>query len=319
MPAGARGVRRRARGRRSPTPSPTPARTRARSSAGARPGSLRRIDAPLAWLRPPCVMGVLNVTPDSLWMGSGALGPQEARARVAAMAADGAAVCDVGAESTRPGSEPVPPAEQLRRLAGVLEAMRDGGLALPVSIDTSSARVAEAALDAGAVMVNDVSAGRRDPDLLPLAGARGAAVCLVHMRGTPRDMQRDPRYDDVVGEVEGHLRERLDAAVAAGVPAERVLLDPGIGFAKRLEHNLALLAATARLAAIGRPVLVGVSRKSMFKLLLGREVHERMPASIAAGLAAVARGASVLRVHDVRETADALAVWRAVEAAGEPG
>lgn len=264
-------------------------------------------------------MGVLNVTPDSLWMGAGPLGPAEARERIAAMAAAGAAICDVGAESTRPGSDPVEAAEQLRRLDGVLAAMRDGGVALPVSIDTSSARVADAALDAGAVMVNDVSAGRRDPDLLPVAGERGAAVCLVHMRGTPRDMQQDPRYEDVVAEVSDHLAERMEAAVAAGVRRDDIVLDPGLGFAKRVEHNLALLAATGRLAGLGRPVLVGASRKSMFKLMLGRPVEERLPASLAAGLAAVARGAAVLRVHDVRETADALAVWRAVEAAGAGG
>ncbi|WP_217921719.1 dihydropteroate synthase [Miltoncostaea oceani] len=271
---------------------------------------------PLSWLDPPCVMGILNVTPDSLWGGDGPLPATDAVARLRAMAADGAAICDVGAESTRPGADPVPPEEQLARLAGVLTAVRDDPPPIALSIDTSSAAVAAAALDAGAALVNDVTAGRGDPAMLPLVAERGAAICLVHMRGDPRTMQSDPRYGDVVGEVRDHLARRLDAAVDAGIPEEHVILDPGLGFGKRLEHNLALLAGVPALAALGRPVLIGVSRKSMFAALLGREVGERMPASVAAGLAAVARGAAVLRVHDVRETHDALAVWRAVEEAG---
>jgi dihydropteroate synthase len=232
------------------------------------------------------------------------------------MRGDGAVICDVGAESTRPGSDPVPPEEQLRRLAGVLDAMRGEAAGVPVSVDTSSARVAEAALDAGAVLVNDVTAGRGDPDLLPLVAERGAAVCLVHMRGTPRTMQADPRYGDVVAEVRDHLEERLHAAEGAGVPRERVVLDPGIGFGKTLQHNLALLAGVPAFASLGAPVLVGASRKGMIGALTGRDVEARMAGSLGAGLAAVARGAAVLRVHDVRETADALAVWRAVEGAG---
>ena len=267
---------------------------------------------PLAWLHAPCVMGILNVTPDSLWGGEGPIGEAEAVERMRRLADDGAAICDVGAESTRPGADPVPPDEQLRRLAGVLAAMRAGAAPLAVSVDTSSAVVAEAALDAGAVLVNDVTAGRGDPALLPLVGERGAAICLVHMRGTPRTMQADPRYGDVVSEVRDHLAERMRAAAEAGVPAERVIVDPGIGFGKTLEHNLALLAGVPALARLGRPVLIGVSRKGMFAKLLGREVDDRLPASIAAGLAAVARGAAVLRVHDVRETTDALRVWGAV-------
>jgi dihydropteroate synthase len=258
-------------------------------------------------------MGILNVTPDSLWGGVGAPDPEAALARLDAMAADGAAICDVGAESTRPGADPVPADEQLRRLSGVLRAVRVAPPPLALSIDTSAAPVAEAALDAGFVLVNDVTAGQADPALLPLVAERGAAVCLVHMRGDPRTMQREPRYDDVVAEVREHLERRMQAAVDAGIAEERVILDPGIGFGKTLEHNLALLAGVPALAGLGRPVLIGVSRKSMFRRLLGREVGERMPASIAAGLAAVARGAAVLRVHDVRETVDALRVWAAVE------
>jgi dihydropteroate synthase len=261
-------------------------------------------------------MGILNVTPDSLWAGRGPLAPGDALARVAAMAADGAAICDVGAESTRPGSQPVPPREQLERLRGVLDAVRGAPPPIALSIDTSSAEVAAAAIDAGAVLVNDVTAGRADADLLPLVADRSAAVCLVHMRGTPLTMQDDPSYADVVAEVRDHLEGRMQAAVAAGVPEERILLDPGIGFGKTLHHNLALLAGVPALASLGRPVLIGVSRKGMFGRLLGRELGDRMPASVAAGLAAVARGAAVLRVHDVRETSDALRVWRAVGEAG---
>ena len=272
---------------------------------------------PLAWLSPPCVMGVLNVTPDSLWGGAGAIDTEVALARLERMAADGAAICDVGAESTRPGADPVDADVQLARLSGVLRALRVAPAPLALSIDTSLAPVAAAALDAGFALVNDVTAGRADPALLPTVAERGAAVCLVHMRGDPRTMQSDPRYGDVVREVRDHLAARLAAAVDAGVPEERVLLDPGIGFGKTLEHNLALLAGLPALAGLGRPLLVGVSRKGMFGTLLGRDVDERMPASVAGGLAAVARGAAVLRVHDVRDTVDALAVWTAVAAAEE--
>ena len=261
-------------------------------------------------------MGIVNVTPDSLWGGGGPMDPEGALAILDRMAADGAAVCDVGAESTRPGAEPVDPGEQLARLSGVLRALGVAESPLALSIDTAAAPVAEAALDAGFGLVNDITAGRGDPRLLPLVAERGAAVCLVHMQGEPRTMQRDPAYGDVVAEVRDFLAARLDAAVAAGVPEERVILDPGIGFGTTLEHNLAHLAGVPALAELGRPVLIGVSRKGMFGRLLGREVGERMPASVAAGLAAVARGAAVLRVHDVRETVDALRVWSAVGAAG---
>ena len=272
---------------------------------------------PLSWLSAPCVMGILNVTPDSLWGADGPIAPGPAMERLARMAADGAAICDVGAESTRPGSDPVGAGDQLARLDGVLRAIRDASPAIALSVDTSLAPVAEAALDAGAVLVNDVTAGRGDPDLLPLVAERGAAVCLVHMRGAPRTMQSDPRYGDVVGEVRDALAVRLEAAVAAGVPAERVILDPGIGFGKTLAHNLALLAGIPALAELGCPILVGASRKSMFGDLLGRAVDDRLAASVAAGLAAVERGAAVLRVHDVRETVDALRVWSAI-ATGAP-
>ncbi len=267
---------------------------------------------PLTWLRAPCVMGILNATPDSLWGGEGALAPGPAMERLARMADDGAAICDIGAESTRPGAEPVGAADQLARLDGVLRAVREAPPSIALSVDTSLAPVAEAALDAGAVLVNDVTAGRADPGLLPLVAERGAAVCLVHMLGPPRTMQSDPRYEDVLAQLRDHLAERLGAAVDAGIPEGHVILDPGLGFGKTLAHNLALLAGVGGLASLGRPILIGVSRKSMFASLLGRDVDERLPASLAAGLAAVARGAAVLRVHDVRETVDAVRVWGAV-------
>jgi len=276
------------------------------------PDTLLRIADPLAWLDAPCVMGILNVTPDSFSDAGRHADPEGALARLQEIAIDGAAICDVGGESTRPGATAVPEDEELRRLGPVLAAVRERGAPLPLSIDTSKAAVAEAALDAGATVVNDVTAGRADPRLLPLAAERGAAVCLLHMQGTPATMQDDPRYDDVVAEVRDFLAARLEAAVEAGVPAERVLLDPGIGFGKTLQHNLSLLAGLPVLAALGRPLVVGVSRKGMLGRLLGRESGERLAGSLAAGLAAVARGAAVLRAHDVRETVDAVRVWRAV-------
>jgi len=265
-------------------------------------------------------MGVLNVTPDSFSDGGDFIDAPRAVARLAEIAAEGAAICDVGAESTRPGSAPVGADEELRRLEPVFAALAPFGAeappALPVSIDTSKASVADAALRAGAVLVNDVTAGRADPDLLPLVADRNAALCLVHMLGEPRTMQEAPRYDDVVDEVRAFLEARLDAAVRAGVAEGRVLLDPGIGFGKRLGDNLALLRGLRTLAAVGRPIVVGVSRKSMFGTLLGRAVDERMAGSLAAGLLAVDEGAAVLRVHDVRETTDALRVWQAVRSGG---
>lgn len=271
--------------------------------------------AALGWLAPPCVMGVVNVTPDSFSDGGDHMGVNAARVTVDRMAADGAAIVDVGAESTRPGAERVPAPEQLRRLEPLLEDLRARPPAAAISIDTTHAAVAAAALDAGAVLVNDVSAGREDPDLLPLAAGRGAAVCLMHMRGQPKDMQERPEYDDVVAEVLAFLEARMAAAVAAGVPEDRILLDPGIGFGKTLEHNLALMAALPRIAGLGRPVMVGASRKGMIGLLTGRPVEGRLAGSLGAALAAVAGGAAVVRVHDVAQTVDALRVWTAVAGA----
>jgi len=270
------------------------------------------VAAPLDWLRPPCVMGILNVTPDSFSDGGRHLSGDAALARASALAEQGAAVIDAGAESTRPGAAPVSADVQLSRLAPLLAAAREGAVPCSLSIDTTSARVAAAGLDAGAVLVNDVSAGRDDPDLLPIVADHGAAVCLLHMRGHPGDMQHDPRYADVVGEVVDFLSARIDAARAAGIADDAILIDPGIGFGKTLEHNLALLGAVGRLAELGPPVVVGVSRKGMFGTLLGRPVEERLAGSLGAALAAVAGGAAVVRAHDVRETVDAVTAWQAV-------
>ena len=272
-------------------------------------GSLGAMSDPLSWLRAPCVMGILNATPDSLWGGSGALEPAAAMERLDRMVRDGAAICDVGAESTRPGSEPVGAAEQLARLDGVLRAVRENPPAIALSVDTSLASVAAAALDAGAVLVNDVTAGRGDPDLLPLVAERGAGICLVHMRGDPRTMQADPRYADVVGEVAAFLQERAAFAIARGVAPERIQVDPGIGFGKTLEHNLELLRRLDEIAALGFPVVVGVSRKSFLGALTGRQAPaSRVAATVAANVLAFERGGRIFRVHDVAATVDALKV-----------
>jgi dihydropteroate synthase len=290
---------------------------------GAVPGGARHaveyarsvVAAPLDWLRQPCVMGILNVTPDSFSDGGRHLDGAAAIARAEAIAGEGAAIIDAGAESTRPGAEPVPADVQLSRLAPLFAAAREGAIPCPLSIDTTSARVAAAGLDAGAVLVNDVSAGRDDPDLLPVVAEHAAAVCLLHMRGRPGDMQDDPRYADVVGEVADFLAERIDAARAAGIADDAILIDPGIGFGKTLEHNLSLLRAVDRLAELGPPVVIGVSRKGMFGSLLGRPVDERLAGSLGAALAALAGGAAIIRAHDVRETVDAVTAWCAVRSA----
>jgi len=260
------------------------------------------------------VMGVLIVTPDSFSDGGAFLDPAAARSQAERMAAEGADVIDVGAESTRPGSGRVPASEQIARLREVLPAAVASGAI--VSIDTTRADVARFALDAGARMVNDVSAGRDDPALLALAAERGAPVVLMHMLGEPKSMQADPQYDDVVAEVRAFLAGRMDAAVAAGVRRERILVDPGIGFGKRLEHNLALLAGVGELAALGVAVLVGPSRKRFIGELSGEPAPaSRLPGTLAACLAARRRGATVFRVHDVGALRQALAVHDAIDRA----
>jgi dihydropteroate synthase len=252
-------------------------------------------------------MGVLNVTPDSFSDGGRFLEASAAVQHGVRLAEEGADLLDVGGESTRPGSEPVAESEELRRVVPVVEEL-GGSLGLRLSIDTSKAAVATAAIAAGASYVNDVTALRADPEMADaVAGAR-VEVCLVHMRGEPRTMQQDPRYDDVVSEVKGFLEERLGFAVAQGIAEDRIWLDPGIGFGKTLEHNLELLRRLGELAEIGRPLVVGASRKRFLGALTGRPEGGRLAGSLAAAVLAFERGAAMLRVHDVAATRDALAV-----------
>jgi dihydropteroate synthase len=251
------------------------------------------------------IMGVVNVTPDSFSDGGRYLDARTAIGHGEQLAAEGAAILDVGGESTRPGADPVSEQEELRRVVPVVEGL--AGVAR-ISIDTSKVAVAAAALDAGADYVNDVTAFRSDPGLARLVAERGVDCCLMHMLGTPRTMQRDPRYDDVVSEVKAFLEARLAYAVGEGVAEQRVMLDPGIGFGKTVEHNLELIRRLDEIVAIGRPVVFGVSRKSFLGKLTGREVGERAVATAAANVLALERGASIFRVHDVPETVDALTV-----------
>ena len=265
-------------------------------------------------------MGVVNVTPDSFSDGGLYLDAEAAIAQGERLAREGASVLDVGGESTRPGADPVPAEEELRRVVPVIEGLAAAGTGAALSIDTTKADVAQAALDAGATIVNDVSALRFDPALAGLVAERGAGCCLMHMLGEPRTMQQEPRYDDVVSEVKGFLEERLAFAVGEGVAEERVWLDPGIGFGKTVEHNLALLRRLDEIVAIGRPVVVGTSRKSFLgKLTGGRPEGERLPGTIATNVLALERGARVFRVHDVAPVADALAVAAATVGAGDGG
>ena len=256
-------------------------------------------------------MGVVNVTPDSFSDGGLYGSAGEAAEAARGMLSDGAALVDVGGESTRPGSDPVPPDEELLRVVPVLELLAGS----PVSVDTSRADVARQALALGAAMVNDVTALRRDPELAAVVAEAGADVCLMHMQGEPRTMQAAPHYDDVVSEVAAFLEKRLAFAVAAGIPEERVCLDPGIGFGKTPDQNLELVRRLDRIVAIGRPVLVGLSRKStLARVLDGPEARVGTDAaSVGAAVAAFDRGATLFRVHDVRSHVEALAAAAAVE------
>jgi dihydropteroate synthase len=255
----------------------------------------------------PLLMGVLNVTPDSFSDG-GLFRDQEAAVEHGRRLVDeGADIVDVGGESTRPGAEPVGEEEELARTAGVVERLHRASEAR-ISIDTTKVEVARAALAAGADIVNDVSAFRAEPELAGLVAARGADCCLMHMLGEPRTMQEDPRYDDVVAEVKAFLEQRLDFAVAAGVAEDRVWLDPGIGFGKTLEHNLELLRRLDEIVAIGRPVVIGTSRKSYLARLTGGGRVGPLAATVASNVLAYERGASVFRVHDVAEVGQALKV-----------
>jgi dihydropteroate synthase len=259
------------------------------------------------------VMGIVNVTPDSFSDGGLFLEAEAAIERGLLLADEGAGILDVGGESTRPGAEPVPADVELERVLPVVEGLARAGHR--VSIDTTKLEVAEAALRAGATIVNDVSAFRFSPGLAALVADAGASCVLMHMLGEPRTMQADPRYGDVVSEVKSFLEERLAFATAEGVAEELVWLDPGIGFGKTVEHNLELLRRLDEIVAIGRPVVVGTSRKSFLgKLAGGRDEGERLPGTIATNVIALERGASVFRVHDVAPVADALAVAAATVA-----
>jgi len=246
------------------------------------------------------VMGVINVTPDSFFPASRMLSPRLAMECAQRMVADGADIVDIGGESSRPGSSPISSGEELERVLPVLEKIR-AECDVVLSVDTTKADVAREALERGASIINDISALRADPDMATVAAERGAYVVLMHMQGTPRTMQATPEYDDVTGEVLEFLGERVREATKRGIARERLFIDPGIGFGKRLEHNLSLLRDIDRFAAIGLPVLVGVSRKSFLGELLDLPASERLEATLAAQAVAVALGADILRVHDVRE------------------
>jgi dihydropteroate synthase len=254
------------------------------------------------------VMGVVNVTPDSFSDGGLYIDSAAATAHALELAAEGAGMLDIGGESTRPGAEPVDAATERDRVLPVITALHDRGVRAQISIDTSKAEVAAAALAAGATLVNDVTALRGDPEMAGVVASRGARCCLMHMLGEPRTMQDDPRYDDVVSDVKAFLEERMAVAVGAGIAEERILLDPGIGFGKTAEHNLELLARVDELVALGRPVVIGTSRKSFLGRITGRAVDDRLAATIATNVLAYERGARVFRVHDVAPVRDALVI-----------
>jgi dihydropteroate synthase len=261
-------------------------------------------------------MGIVNVTPDSFSDGGAFLQAEAAIAHGLELAGEGAEILDIGGESTRPGADPVSAGEELRRVVPVVEGLASAAATAQISIDTSKAKVAAAALQAGASLVNDVSALRADPEMAGMVADSGAECCLMHMLGEPRTMQRDPRYDDVVDEVRAFLEERLRFAVGEGIAEERIMLDPGIGFGKTAAHNLELLRRLDELAALGRPLVIGTSRKSF----LGRiaadaaglaeplDAQHRLAGTIATNVLALERGASVFRVHDVAPVREALAV-----------
>lgn len=251
----------------------------------------------------PLIMGVLNVTPDSFSDGGKFFSPDAAIARGVEMAREGADILDIGGESSRPGAIPVSAEEEIRRVEPVVTALAQQTDCL-LSVDTTKASVAEAALRAGAHIVNDITALRGDPAIAEVARAHGAGVVLMHMQGTPQTMQDSPHYTDVVREVRDFLAGRLNAAAAAGIEADRIAVDPGIGFGKTVEHNVALLAGLDSFLALGRPLLIGVSRKRFLGVLTGREVQDRLAPSLAALAFALARGAHILRVHDVKESCE---------------
>jgi len=265
---------------------------------------------PFSWSAPrPLVMGIVNVTDDSFSDGGRYRDPARAIEHGLRLRDEGADLVDVGGESTRPGADPVPAAEELRRVIPVIEALAREGVA--VSVDTLKPEVMRAALAAGCAVVNDVNAFR-EPGAVEAVADSDAGLVVMHMQGTPRTMQQSPRYGDVVAEVAAFLRGRAEALEAAGIARSRIALDPGFGFGKALEHNVALFRAIGALAALGYPLLVGVSRKRMIGDIAGRAVGDRAAGSVAAALLAAQNGARIVRVHDVKETVDAMTVWQAL-------
>jgi dihydropteroate synthase len=259
----------------------------------------------------PCLMGVLNVTPDSFSDGGRFLAADDALAQGLAMVREGAAIVDIGGESTRPGSDLVPVDEELRRVVPVVEAL-SGRVGVPISVDTVKAEVARRALAAGASIINDVSALRYDDEMVDVVAESRRPVCLMHMKGEPKTMQEDPRYDDVVEEVLRFLEERMTFALARGLREEQLMVDPGIGFGKTVEHNLALLRRLDRFTALGRPVVLGTSRKRFLGAILGATPGERTTGTVATTVIGLLAGAHVFRVHDVRPNFEALRVTLAV-------
>ena len=288
------------------------------AAADLPPDMAERLSAPRApfaglAMDRPRLMGILNVTPDSFSDGGQFLAPEAALRQGREMAGAGAEIIDVGGESTRPGAALVPEGEEISRTAPVIAALRAGGIETAISIDTRKAAVARAALDAGASFVNDVSAFSFDAGLKPLVAGAGAPICLMHAQGTPQTMQVDPRYEDVLLDVYDFLAAKVAEAEAAGLPRAAIMVDPGIGFGKTLEHNLALIRGLSLFHGLGCPILLGVSRKKFIGTIGGeQDAARRAPGSVAVALAGVAQGAQVLRVHDVWETRQALSLWRSV-------
>jgi dihydropteroate synthase len=264
------------------------------------------------------IMGVVNVTPDSFSDGGRYLDSRAAIAHGLELELEGAAILDVGGESTRPGADPVGEEEECRRVLPVIEGLIAAGCEAQISIDTSKSVVAAAAVDAGATFVNDVTGFRADPALASVVARSGSGCCLMHMLGDPRTMQDDPRYDDVVGEIKEFLEQRLEFAISCGVARERIVLDPGIGFGKTIVHNLELLRRLDELAAIGQPLMIGTSRKSFLGKITGRDPDDRVAATVATNVLAYERGARLFRVHDVAPVHDALSVAAATVTARWP-
>ena len=286
-------------------------------AASAQRNVLRTRHGELDFARRTLIMGIINVTPDSFFDGGRHFEPAKAIADGEAMAAGGADILDIGGESTRPGAQPVSENEEIARVLPVVRGLR-AQVDVPISIDTYKTKVARAALDAGADIVNDISALRFDPGMASMVAAEKVPLILMHMQGTPRTMQTEPQYFDVVREVRDFLAAQLFQAMDAGVVQDAVVIDPGIGFGKTIEHNLQLLRGLPMLAALGQPLLVGVSRKTFIGKILGAEPAERLEGSLAAAVAAVLAGANILRVHDVAETCKALRIADAIRFRSNP-